>query len=91
MEAGFEHQEMQRNEISTIQSFHTTYWHLYSSNNSVIEITQTQRDLGVVVQRDTLWSNHYNNISRKAYMALNLIKRTLPPHASTNLKRQLPC
>ena len=42
-----------------------------------------------MVQKDMLWSNHYNKISRKAYMALNLIKRILPPHASTYLKRQL--
>jgi len=61
----------------------------YSINNRELETTLTQRDLGVMVQKDMLWSSHYNKISRKAYIALHLIKRILPPHASTNLKRQL--
>ena len=61
----------------------------YFINNRELETTLTQRDLGVMVQKGMLWSSHYNKISRKAYMALHLIKRILPPHASTNLKRQL--
>ena len=61
----------------------------YSISNRDLETTRSQRDLGVVVQKDLLWTDHYNKISRKAYMALNLIRRTLPPHVSTDLKRQL--
>ena len=61
----------------------------YSINDRDLELTHLQRDLGVMVQQDLLWTEHYNKISCKAYMALNLIRRTLPPLASTSLKRQL--
>ena len=43
----------------------------YSISNRDLETTRSQRDLWVVVQKDLLWTNHYNKISRKAYMALN--------------------
>ena len=61
----------------------------YSINDRDLELTHSQRDLGVMVQEDLLWTEHYNKISCKAYMALNLIRRTLPPLTSTSLKRQL--
>ena len=73
----------------TLSSRSTQQRSSYSINNRDLETTHSQRDLGVVVQRDLLWTEHYNKISRKAYMALNLIRRILPPHTSTNLKRQL--
>ena len=52
----------------------------YSISNRDLETTRSQWDLGVVVQKDLLWADHYNKISRKAYMALNLIRRTLLWH-----------
>ena len=61
----------------------------YSINDRDLELTHSQRDLGVMVQEDLLWTEHYNKISCKAYMTLNLIRRTLPLLASTSLKRQL--
>ena len=61
----------------------------YSISNRDLDTTHSQQDLGVVVQKDLLWMEHYNKISHNAYMAPNLIRRTLPPNASTNLKRQL--
>ena len=38
------------------------------------------------MRKHLFWTDHYNKIRCKAYMALNLIRRTLPPHVlSTHL------
>ena len=48
---------------------------------NTITYSNFETDLGLVVQCDLSWSEHYIRISAKAYNSLHLIRRTLSPSA----------
>ena len=56
---------------------------------NTITYSNFETDLGLVVQCDLSWSEHYKRISAKAYNSLHLIRRTLSPSASVSLKKML--
>ena len=56
---------------------------------NTITYSNFETDLGLVVQCNLSWSEHYKKISAKAYNSLHLIRRTLSPSASVSLKKTL--
>ena len=63
--------------------------HAYHIRNFCIDNDQSQRDLGIEVSNNMSWSKHYNKICKKAYGALNMIKRNTLTISSVYLKKQL--
>jgi hypothetical protein len=50
---------------------------LYVIDDTQIPVSNTHRDLGVLVQSNLSWSSHYNQICSKAYNVLHLLRRTV--------------
>ena len=48
----------------------------YSLSGTSIAQVSMYSDLGLILQKNLKWNNHYNYISAKAYRQLGLIKRT---------------
>ena len=61
--------------------------HYYVSNNE-IQHDERHKDLGLTIDGLISWSEHYNNICRKAYSSLNLIRRSVSPTSPLFLKKQ---
>ena len=61
----------------------------YSLDGSPIQSVTSCKDLGVTVFSDLSWTQHYNNITAKAYRQLGLIRRTFNSSISVNAKKLL--
>ena len=61
----------------------------YSLDGSPIQSVTSCKDLGVTVSSDLSWTQHYNNITAKAYRQLGLIRRTFNSSISVNAKKLL--
>ncbi len=74
----------------TANTKHQFHQHLmYSIDGTSLSFTSTQRDLGVLVRSDLSWKDHINKICLKAYRSLNMIRRSLPSDAPSQLKKHL--
>ena len=61
----------------------------YSLDGSPIQSVTSCKDIGLTVSSDLLWTQHYNNITAKAYRQLGLIRRTFNSSISVNAKKRL--
>ena len=61
----------------------------YHIGNHVISQTDTQKDLGVILNTDLKWSSHISSISSKANKLLGFLYRTSDPHFGPTVKRSL--
>ena len=61
----------------------------YDLNGPPIDSSESCKDLGIVVNSNLNWSNHYNIICCKAYRSLNLIKRIISPFSPVGWKKKL--
>ena len=61
----------------------------YTLNNELVQLAQSQRDLGIITTVNLTWADHYNHVCSKAYRSLNLIRRTISTNSPVNLKKQL--
>ena len=66
-------------------SIHSNY-SLYGKSIAQVNV---HRDLGLILQENLKWDNHYNHISAKAYRQLGLIKRTFSSINSVFTKKRL--
>ena len=46
-------------------------------NNKKIIAKESHRDLGVIISSHLSWKEHYNNLSKKSYRTLGLLRRTI--------------
>ncbi len=63
----------------------------YTIGQSDIPFVNSQKDLGVIVSNSLSWSEHFDLICSKAYQALYVIRRNIPPHSPIHLKKILYC
>ncbi len=63
--------------------------HTYSLGNTPILSTESFKDLGITVHKSLSWSPHVNEICKKAYSSLHLIRRSTQPHHNSTTKRKL--
>ena len=63
----------------------------YTIGQSDIPFVNSQKDLGVIVSNSLSWSEHFDLICSKAYQALYVIRRNIPPHSPIQLKKILYC
>ena len=61
----------------------------YSLSGTSIAQVSMYSDLGLILQKNLKWNNHYNYISAKAYRQLGLIKRTFSSINSVFTKKRL--
>ena len=61
----------------------------YLLDDTKIQLSKVQRDLGILVKDDLSWSDHYNHICSKAYRSLNLIRRSVTSSTPMKTKKQL--
>ena len=61
----------------------------YHLGQSKIPLLDHCKDLGIIFSTDLSWSQHYNNISAKAYKQLGLIRRTFSSSVSVRAKKLL--
>ncbi len=61
----------------------------YSLFGTALKQVSSQRDLGVIESADLSWNAHHNNVCKKAYNALHLIKRNIPVGTHLQVKKQL--
>ena len=61
----------------------------YSLDGSLIQSVTSCKDLSVTVSSDLSWTQHYNNITAKAYHQLGLIRRTFNSSISVNAMKLL--
>ena len=61
----------------------------YHIGNHVVSQTDTQKDLGVVVNTNLKWSSHISSISSKANKMLGFLYRTSDPRFGSTVKRSL--
>ena len=73
------------NFYSSTPLIHSNY-SLYGKSIAQVNI---HRDLGLILQENLKWDNHYNHISAKAYRQLGLIKRTFSSINSIFTKKRL--
>ena len=70
---------------SSTPSVHSNY-SLYGKSIAQVNM---HIDLGLILQENLKWDNHYNHISAKAYRQLGLIKRTFSSINSVFTKKRL--
>ena len=63
--------------------------HPYTLDDSIITVTDTYRDLGIIISCDLSWSQHYSSLVSSALKSLYLIKRQLSSRHSVHLKLHL--
>ncbi len=63
--------------------------HTYSLGNTPILSTESYEDSGITVHKSLSWSSHINEICKKAYSSLHLIRRSTQPHHNSTTKRKL--
>ena len=61
----------------------------FNIGNYVVSQTDTQKDLGVVVNNNLKWSSHIISTSSKANQILGFLYRSSDPHFRTSVKRSL--
>ena len=61
----------------------------YSVGGFTIASVANQKDLGIIITNTLSGNCHYRKICKKAYHALHLLRRTLPPSAPVMIKKQL--
>ena len=61
----------------------------YRVGSNAISVSDCHRDLGVLLQSNLNWSNHYNLMCSKAYRVLNLIRRSFSSSNSVVTRRSL--
>ena len=61
----------------------------YSIDARIIPFFESQRDLGVIVSDTLSWSHQCDLVCSKAYRALHVIRRNVPPTSHIRLKKQL--
>ena len=61
----------------------------YHLGQSEIPLLDHCKDLGIIFSTGLSWSQHYNNISAKAYKQLRLIRRTFSSSVSVRAKKLL--
>ncbi len=61
----------------------------YAIGDSPVSVRDTHRDLGVIMQSDLSWNDHYGHICSKAYKILGLIKRSFSKSGTVLTKRKL--
>ncbi len=62
---------------------------LYYIAGKQITPKENHRDLGLILQQDLGWSNHYDHISSNAYRQLSLVRRTFAFSTSISTKLKL--
>ena len=73
----------------TFYSSTPSIYSYYSLSGTSIAQVNVHRDLGLILQENLKWNNHYNHISAKAYRQLGLIKRTFSSINSASTKKRL--
>ena len=61
----------------------------YSIENVPISVSQSHRDLGVMVRGDLSWSDHFSHICSRAYCFLYQIGRSFSSMAHISVKKRL--
>ena len=61
----------------------------YTINGCKLEVLESHRDLGVIINKDLSWSDQYKHISGRAYKLLGLLRRTFGNPASITTKKTL--
>ena len=61
----------------------------YSIENVPISVSQSHRDIGVMVRGDLSWSDHYSHICSRAYCSLYQIRRSFSSVAHISVKKRL--
>ena len=61
----------------------------YTINGCKLEVLESHRDLGVIINKDLSWSDQYKHISGRAYKLLGLLRRTFGNSASITTKKTL--
>lgn len=61
----------------------------YQVNESDVCCTSSYRDLGITITDSLSWSTHIGQICSKAYRSFHIIKRNIPLHCSTGLRKRL--
>ena len=61
----------------------------YLLNNQVLAVSNSHKDLGVIISANLDWSDHYNHICSQAYRTLGLLRRTFKNCTSANAKKLL--
>ena len=61
----------------------------YKIGSNFITSKDTHRDLGIMLQTNLNWSNHYDHICCKAYRVLSLLRRSFSSTNSISTKKKL--
>ena len=63
--------------------------HNYTIHNTVLEIVESYKYLGMILQRNLNWKLHFNDIVLRAGRAVHLVTRTITSHSSIHITTQL--
>ncbi len=63
--------------------------HNYTINNTVLDIVDSYKYLGMILHKNLNWNLHYNDIVLRANRAVHLVTRTITSHSSIHITTQL--
>ena len=69
--------------------FHSRLQHAYTIDNCTIPSHNHQKDLGIVISDNLIWTAHHHEILSKAYAKLSMIRRTFSPYNSVGTRKKL--
>ena len=70
-------------------AFKSKFVSSYNLSDTAISITDSQKDLDLVVSNDLSWANHYNHIIPHAFKILGPICRSFSPSLNLSVKMKL--